>query len=492
MKIFFTAFFAILSVGTLWSQRYSSSNLYPVYGQENIENKQDFSATTELLVEDNRLVLIVTVQDDEYIQEGDLILKDHVEIWLQAGPEPQAFYHYEDDFEGGLYSWRQNATKDSIPAFCESLGESMSWEAAEIEPANVSVKKDFTGMVHYGIGQHQIELFDAEMYHFFDLPIENKNLVKHEFRETEMGWIVVAYFPMESLVFLKKTEINTLNFSIDVFDKDSDGLSVLSTRQELVWGQTDHFVHLDLKHTPLKIEAQPGWNLMNYVEWPGYFLSHDGEDWEFYYWNAHQENWWDEAPSVELASTQLDYHVVEMDGHTIERLTDNGATLQYAVDGIEVGYHGTPDTLSLFHFPDGTLGVIAYNSYMQNPWGRGPCGACEHSNATFLRLDQQQQPLLHWDTNEGMMETRIEVDTLWQEFEMGSLLWEWKKEGETLLLYQDKMEWQPDSTSMSKTYEIGWNEKWEPQLLRVDSIQYREFEKKVPQLSGAGYYDEEY
>ncbi len=482
---------------------------YATKGQEHHSGTADLEVTKcEVSVNKNQLHFEVEVKDDQLQLNSGRINSDHVEFWFTINTENKQLYSLEnrgyinnsedevDDeawmYFGTPYSFEpRDPNEDFEEQFKQSFaGKTHYLNIPEevIDNAEVKMHRDFSGLVHWGVFSDTSILFDSHLYKQSELPRQLPPLTSN-FTETSEGWKLSINFRIEHLVFLRKIKTSDLRLNVVVFDQDEDGLAIHSLTEAYAWGDVTGFPSVKLDQ-PLTIPLDAAYQ--DYEQSPFFnetnsYVFYDGQ------WKPHIEAydtdyWWDDLYDIDWMPITLSRQKVRIGPHAAF-IYDRGGDVQLLhfpkqnrwIE-TELIYEELKDSFDIITFNDGGVGFFNRTSYMQSPWGTGPCGACMHFVTELIRITENGvEAILSMDYNSGNMVCRwsfeMEIEEYWiPDFEFASEDYEeevspidtefieWDAERNQLLIPCSNEHYEQDSEEKT-IVRIGWDEEWNPILV---------------------------
>ena len=275
---------------------------------------------------------------------------------------------------------------------------------------NLMAKKDFFGMVHYGVFKDDWLMFDKNNYLSNELPSTPLKLY-YSLIPIESGYKLKIEFSPEDLVFLKKVKTEWLRLNIVFFDYDKSGLSIHSNSNQYEWGQSSTFKALQL-NPPLEINIPAHWEIFqqNQDFYEGLFVKGE-EKWKAIKSYSEQVMWWDRVGELFWDEIVLKVDTLIDKKDTLMIFNYGNQYNQVYIKNYNTWFSTLKDIpkiidSSLIRMKKNKLGFIDISRFIQSPWGYGPCGACEHEALPLYLIENNRtNEILNIDLNEGNFQT---------------------------------------------------------------------------------------
>ena len=435
-------------------------------------------------VEDNQVHMEILIQDDELLFDSNKISSDHIEIWFTALENTHQVIEIAN-FDEGIYTdWNfvefdhedDTTLAQKKATYFEYEKENLQYygyfdesELIDLELKDVNVSRDLSGTAHYGFFKDNSLVFDQA--NAYSLGLTTTTQPKYTLVPTENGYRFKAVFSAEDLFIVKQFPINDIKCEVVVFDADKSGLSVHTFGNQYQWGIAEHFKLLNFK-PGLQADVPQEWQWFTQSEsaysWYGIF---NGNEWTIQLLDYYRDHWYDRSAYISWVdiSPKYGYFQTEQDSvvyfYTGSQETqypfDEGANLLYIPSKqiwlrTDRGFNSVNDS-AFIEFDDGSWGFLSYAYYLQNPYGHGPCGSCEHEQLTIYRINgAEKQPLIEIDANMGNIETWWPDDwTISRQFipDFDSMVWNPEEQTFHLIVFD---EWEGEEYYMSFTFDEEW------------------------------------
>ena len=459
---------------TLITSGQSTLAFHNTYGIKHHTGIADLSIEKAIYyVENNQLHFEFFIKDDQVILENGQLNSDHLEFWFTVNEKTDVLYSMNtNDEHTGWYYYevgdRQISPSKLHDQFRKDYIDFESWRNMGIDSAfyeaEVKTKKDFTGTVHWGIYTDTSILYDLRSYENMSSQLIPPAANKARYEIKDGGYSVKISFTPEQLLFLRKSKVSFQKLNIVVFDQDASGKSLHTLSNNYQWGEVAGFPSIKLNPS-LTIGVSKTYTDF---ESSGEFYGH------LYYFGA--GTWELIFPSDDRIRFYQPYYYLSWDvrGLSREEVFIGKHRLFFYN---EPGYLFFPSSNKWIHtdyeleqvkniktirFKDSSIAFYNEFYYMQNPYGHGPCGACDHEQTDIYLLSEKgPKMILSADINMGNMlclwrEHNIEIGEGWMP-EFDKQIWNMELEQLTVPAYNER-----DDITTDKNIVISWDKEWKP------------------------------
>jgi hypothetical protein len=383
--------------------------------------------------------------------------------------------HTSEDYTGWYYYETEGQQAD-LPTlkkqFRTDYIEFENWQYNDVDSAfytaEVKTKKEFSGTVHWGVYEDSTVMYDLEFYDYIIGPIVAPPTNKAVYQKRDDGYRVKVAFTPEQLLFLKRSKVHAQKLNIVVFDQDVSGKTLHTLTTDYNWGEVKSFPTLPLD-PPLTIDVSDTYTDYESSAWLQLYYF-EGGSWKtvapydnrirFYqpYYNISWEAQELSRTEVLIGKHQL-YYYNEL-GLLFFPQSNHWIHTDYDLEQLK--------NVTTIEFNDGSIAFYNSLSFMQNPYGHGPCGACDHEQTDIYLIGEKgPQLILSADVNMGNLvciwrEHDIELAEEWIP-EFGKQRWNRELEQLTVPVYNERGE-----STTPKNMLISWDKEWKPVIELVD------------------------
>jgi hypothetical protein len=470
-------FLLLRSFSTAFGQH--QLEFHPTYGNRHHTGTADLSIENAIYyLENNQLWFEFFIKDDQVMLNNGDLNSDHLEFWFTVNEKSDVLFsmNTSEEYTGWYYYHLEDK-----PATTASLHDQFrndyigfeSWQHGEVDSAfytaDVKTKKEFTGTVHWGVYPDTLIMHDIKFYDYLPDQLVAPTADKAVYEIKDGGYSVKVHFTPEQLLFLNESTVRFQKLNVVVFDQDESGKSLHTLTKNYRWGEVDGFPSLQLD-PPLTINVSD-----TYTD----FESSSGL---FHLYFFEGDNWKIIAPSDDRIRFYQPYYSITWNVQNVNReeifigeqqlyFYDEPRLLFFPQSNhwIDTDYElEQVKNIRTIEFKDGSIAFYNTISYMQNAYGHGPCGGCDHEQTDIYLLNEKgPQLILSADINMGNMqciwrEHDIEITEEWiPEFDKQS--WNMELEELTVPALNDR-----DYTATNKNIVISWDQEWQPIIKLVD------------------------
>lgn len=453
---------------------------------ENHNGVNDFSiVNANYWVANNQLHIEIEVKDDELIFKGTQLNSDHVEVWFSALENTHQVFKIADPDSGFYTDWAfaEFENEDSTLAqkkqrFIEHEKVAMPFydyyfseqEMAHLNVSHVLVSRDLSGTAHYGFFNDSSMVFDIKCA--YSLEYVPSKVPDYELEKTNTGYTFKLTCDPSDFFTVGHFPISEIKCNVIFFDEDKDGLSIHTYSNKYEWGEVDYFKKLTLNPS-LNSTMPKEWQwltqtgnhnsnlfgVFNGDNWELRRLIYNNDDWYDFTYDMY---WEDVSPTFEYFEIFGDSLVFYyLDGHNVIHKPNTHLWLETEAD-----LDFVKDS-AFFKFSDGSFGFLSISYFLQNPYGRGPCGACDHEKLTIQRISENNvDRIFEADANLGNVETWWSEELMMpKEYVPDFTTLKWDNEKQTFYLRLID-----EYVGRKFNLEFGWNEKWQPCVFSLEQV----------------------